>query len=142
MAVVGGAVDKVDKASRSRIMSRIRSKGNVSTERRLRFAMVRAGIRGWLMHAKSVQGSPDFFFPSKGLAVFVDGCFWHGCLSCYRRPKSRRDYWDKKLLRNITRDRRVNETLRSRRISLLRIWEHEVLQDIPVTLQRIESALK
>lgn len=134
-------MDNVDKTTRSLIMSKIRSKGNHSTERRLRSALMRAGIKGWRIHTKTVKGTPDFYFPGDALAVFVDGCFWHGCPSCYRRPHSRRKYWDSKLARNIERDRRVDEALRLLGTSVLRVWEHEILGNIPDVLNRIESVL-
>jgi len=61
---------------RSRMMGKIRSKGNRSTEQSFRFALVRAGLSGWVLHPKWVIGTPDFYFSKKKVAVFVDGCFW------------------------------------------------------------------
>jgi DNA mismatch endonuclease (patch repair protein) len=64
-------------AERSRLMGRIRSRGNLSTEQSFRLALVRARIRGWVLHPKIIFGTPDFYFPEERLAVFIDGCFWH-----------------------------------------------------------------
>ena len=69
---------------------------------------------------------PDFVFPKLRLAVFVDGCFWHGCPRHFTRPKSRQAFWDAKILGNKQRDRLVNRTLRKAGWRVLRIWEHEL----------------
>ena len=79
--------DIVSKAKRSEIMSRIRSKGNQRTE----MAMVKLfrahKITGWRRHYP-IEGKPDFVFLKQRVAIFVDGCFWHGCPKCYRQPKT------------------------------------------------------
>jgi DNA mismatch endonuclease (patch repair protein) len=134
-------MDRVDKATRSRIMSRIRSKGNLSTERRLRMLMVRAGIAGWKALPRNLPGNPDFVFPHIPLAIFVDGCFWHGCPRCYHRPLSNRQYWDAKVLRNEARDRRVRANLRRGGWSVLRIWEHGLNTPAEV-VSRINAVLR
>lgn len=134
-------MDRVDTATRSRIMSRIRSKGNLSTERRLRMLLVRAGISGWRALPADIPGNPDFIFPDRSLAVFVDGCFWHGCPKCYHRPSSNRKYWDAKALRNIARDKRVRGKLRRNGWSVLRIWEHDLA--VPTSaISRVKAALQ
>lgn len=134
-------MDKVTKETRSKIMSRIRSKGNKSTEARVRAALAVSGVRGWVMHPKSVTGRPDFFFPKKRLAVFIDGCFWHGCPKCYRRPSSRQEYWDKKLERNMARDRIVNQELQSDGITVMRVWEHDVTHYLSGIIEHIRKEL-
>lgn len=132
-------MDTFDKKTRSRVMSRIRSKGNQSTERRLRGALVKAGLSGWTLHPRDVEGKPDFFFVESKLVVFVDGCFWHGCPKCYRRPQSRTEYWDKKLERNRGRDSEVTSLLTRHGFSVLRFWEHEVRDDLPSVVNKIQS---
>lgn len=112
--------------NRSRTMAAIRSKGNRTTELKLRMAMVRAGIGGWTMHRKDIVGTPDFFFQERRLAVFVDGCFWHGCPSCGHIPKTRSRFWAAKLQRNKTRDLVAVEKLKDDGIRTLRIWEHDL----------------
>lgn len=111
---------------RSRTMSCIRSEKNRSTEWRLRAILVNAGIRGWHMHPISIKGKPDFVFEKQKLAIFVDGCFWHGCKICYRRPKSRQKYWDLKLVLNRKRDHKVNRILKQDGYHILRFWEHDI----------------
>lgn len=135
-------MDRVSPETRSQIMSRIRSRGNRSTEKRLRAALVSNSVSGWCMHPNNIPGTPDFFFPERGVAIFVDGCFWHGCPKCYRRPKSRQDYWDNKLKRNIRRDRNVDNTLREIDVTVLRIWEHEISDDLRQVMCRIGSILR
>jgi DNA mismatch endonuclease (patch repair protein) len=112
---------------RSALMSRVKGKGNASTEGRVQGRLIRFAIRGWKKHPKHVEGCPDFFFDKERIAVFVDGCFWHGCPRCDRAvPKTRSSYWRKKIDSNRRRDRRVNDRLRSQGISVVRIWEHDV----------------
>src|SRR5690349_16733035 len=94
-------------------MSLIRSKGNKATEVKLAGILRVAGIKGWRRHAR-VPGNPDFVFRKARLAVFVDGCFWHGCRWHCRMPKSRRDFWNPKITRNRERDRAVGILLRQR----------------------------
>jgi DNA mismatch endonuclease (patch repair protein) len=134
-------MDRVDKETRSRTMQAIRSRGNRSTEARLRAALARGGVRGWRLHDINLSGTPDFAFSKERIAVFVDGCFWHGCPSCYRRPHSSRAYWDAKVLRNKARDRRVDAQLRSEDWSVIRIWEHS-LSDPKKVVAEITAAIQ
>jgi DNA mismatch endonuclease (patch repair protein) len=73
------------------------------------------------------MGNPDFAFPESRLAVFIDGCFWHGCGACYREPKSNQEYWKLKVQRNRKRDDAVTQTLTDQGWRVLRVWEHEVV---------------
>lgn len=112
---------------RSRTMSAVRSRGNRSTEMVLRMAMVQRGIRGWVMHDRSVPGTPDFFFPKRKVAVFVDGCFWHACPKCGTTPKTRTAFWVAKFERNKERDQRNKRLLRKQGITVVRVWEHQLV---------------
>jgi len=71
-------------------------------------------------------GKPDFVFPDQRLAVFVDGCFWHGCPLHGTNPATNREFWSEKITRNRQRDREVNRALRALGWRILRIWEHEL----------------
>lgn len=117
--------DWLTREQRSRNMASIRSKGNRSTEKVFAKLLRGAGIRGWRRHAK-LPGKPDFVFPSTRLAVFVDGCFWHGCPRCYRLPADNRRYWKSKVTLNRNRDRRRTKELQSLNWRVVRVWEHSL----------------
>ena len=101
----GGAFTEVS-ATRSKAMAAVRGHGNKTTERRFRLALVRAGVRGWQVRPKGLRGSPDFVFPEARLAVFADGCFWHGCPECGHVPRTNRPFWAAKIERNRERDKK------------------------------------
>ena len=107
---------------RSFNMSRIRGKGNKKTEVRLAGLLRKAGISGWRRHLP-IPGRPDFSFCQQKVAVFVDGCFWHGCPKCFRLPKHNRAFWKAKIEGNRRRDRSVNERLRRLGWKVIRIRE-------------------
>ena len=106
-------------------MSLIRSHGNRDTELRLIAIMRAHRITGWRRNWP-LFGKPDFAFPKLKLAVFVDGCFWHGCPLHATQPKTNATFWRKKISTNRTRDRLVTRTLRARGWRVLRIWQHEL----------------
>lgn len=133
-------MDSVSRETRSRVMAKVRSTRNKSTEWRVRAGLVQAGIRGWTMHPSELSGKPDFVFPYQRLAVFVDGCFWHGCKTCGKVPNSNTAYWDAKISRNRKRDRRVKVRLRKDGWQVMRIWEHE-LRSLGNVIRRINGAL-
>ena len=115
--------DTFSKQARSAVMGAVRSHGNRSTEL-LVIAIFRAhGIKGWRRH-QALRGKPDFVFRSERVAVFVDGCFWHGCPSHLRMPASNVEYWTAKIGRNMARDRRTTAELRCEGWTVIRIWEH------------------
>jgi DNA mismatch endonuclease, patch repair protein len=107
-------------------MASIRSRGNRTTEGRLRMALVSHGVRGWTVLPDGVLGRPDFVFSRARLALFVDGCFWHGCRRCYIPPRSNKPYWKAKLERNRKRDRRTRARLRREGWMVVSLWEHEL----------------
>jgi DNA mismatch endonuclease (patch repair protein) len=88
-----------------------------------------------------VFGRPDFVFTKDRLAVFVDGCFWHGCPRCFQMPRQNRHFWRTKIKRNRIRDRLVTRTLKERGWKVLRTWEC-VLQRRPASaVGRIRKVL-
>lgn len=125
---------------RSYNMSRIRST-NSKPELILRRALWAHGLRGYRIH-KKVVGKPDIVFTRKMIVVFVDGCFWHHCPTCFVPPKSNNDYWDKKILRNTTRDSEVTQTLQEAGYRVLRLWEHQILKDTAYCVNVISDLLK
>ena len=122
-------MDTFSPKQRTRIMSMVHSRGNKSTEIRFIKLLKERKITGWRRCFKIV-GSPDFVFPKKKIAIFIDGCFWHGCSKHFRKPSDNRKYWREKILRNQTRDRLVTKTLRRAGWRVFRIWEHELKNEI------------
>src|SRR6266446_2454342 len=115
--------DWLTREQRSRNMASIRSKGNRTTEARFVTVLRSLRIPGWRRHV-NLPGKPDFIFKKKRLAIFIDGCFWHGCPRCYRLPEDNRPYWRKKVMSNRLRDRRNARRLRAKGWKVLRFWEH------------------
>lgn len=133
--------DFLSPVERSALMALIRGKGNASTELRLVAALRAAGIRGWRRGSR-LPGRPDFTFAAIRLAVFVDGCFWHGCPRHHRLPRTRRAFWKAKVDANRRRDRRVDRELRALGWSVLRIWEHDLgVARLPAVLRRLARRL-
>src|SRR5437016_433432 len=99
--------------SRPALMSSIRSRNNKGTELRLLSILKRMRISGWRRHVR-LPGRPDFAFRQERLAIFIDGCFWHGCPRCYKEPRENRAFWKMKMVNNRARDCRVTQELRAR----------------------------
>jgi DNA mismatch endonuclease (patch repair protein) len=127
---------------RSQIMGSVKGTRNKSTEMRLRAALIKSGTKGWKVNPKGTAGNPDFFFPSKHLAVFVDGCFWHACMRCGHVPHNNRSFWKTKLANNRKRDRRITRQLRAQGIRVVRFWEHQLKTDLQASVRRIDSCLR
>ena len=70
------------------------------------------------------------FFTKKKIALFIDGCFWHKCPKCFIKPKSNLKFWNEKIKRNVLRDKKINKKLKSDKITVIRIWEHEIKKDL------------
>src|SRR3989442_11623581 len=107
-------------------MAAIRYRGNRSTERAFASLLKRHGIAGWKRHERTVTGKPDFYFPTLRVAIFIDGCFWHGCPRCFQAPRQNGPFWVKKIAKNRRRDRKVVSCLRAEGVRVIRVWEHEL----------------
>jgi DNA mismatch endonuclease, patch repair protein len=118
-------VDRFDAATRSRNMSRVRSVDTRAelTVRRIAHAL---GYR-FRVHRRDLPGTPDLVFPSRRVALFVNGCFWHRHEGCGRAatPKTRAAFWEDKFRRTLQRDRRVNSSLAELGWRTEVIWECE-----------------
>ena len=113
---------------RSGNMAAVKSRGNKTTELKLIQAFRSRGIVGWRRNSK-VIGRPDFVFPKNKIAIFVDGCFWHGCKMCKTIPRQNRSFWLNKIQSNKKRDAVVAKGLRRLGWTVLRIWEHDLKTD-------------
>lgn len=131
--------DSLDPAARSALMARIRGR-HTRPERVLRSLLWAAGLR-YRLHARTPVGRPDVVFVGARVAVFVDGCFWHGCPDHYVRPRSRVDYWAGRLAENVARDRRQTRALADAGWAVIRLWEHEVFTHPDAVVARVEAAV-
>lgn len=112
--------DVFSKEKRSQVMSSVKSKKNKTTELRLIEIFKQNGIVGWRRNYK-VKGHLDFVFLNKKVAVFVDGCFWHGHDCRNTRPADNAEFWQKKRARNIKHDKEIIELFESRGWTVIRI---------------------
>ena len=117
--------DVFDKEKRSDIMKHVRSKGNKTTELRMIEVFKALGITGWRRHYQ-VKGHPDFVFLQKRVAVFVDGCFWHGHDCRNTKPKQNENYSANKIKKNKHHDQEITELFQQRGWKVIRIWECEL----------------
>jgi len=126
--------DIYSRAERSALMAKVRGRGNLTTEEALAKLLRAQGWSGW-RRQRSIGGTsaagrfrvrPDFVFAARRLAVFVDGCFWHGCPRHGTRPRGNAAFWRAKFRRNRARDRRDTRRLRRAGWKVLRLWEHEL----------------
>ena len=133
-------MDTVSPIERSRIMARVKSEGNKSTESAVVALLREARLSGWRRHYP-LEGKPDFVFPQKRIALFVDGCFWHGCQKHCRIPHTNRNYWINKISANTKRDNRVRRHLRVKGWTVIRIWEHAIkTRSISLMIEKIKKA--
>jgi DNA mismatch endonuclease, patch repair protein len=124
---------------RRRIMRSIAGRGNKTTEAALATQLRRNALSGWRRHLP-LPGRPDFVWRKEKVALFVDGCFWHGCPRHYLPPRKNIEFWQRKIETNRARDRRVDRQLRRAGWTTLRIWECQVLEQR--TMTRIRRALR
>src|SRR3989344_2356892 len=114
--------DNLTKEQRSYCMSRINSRETIP-ELILKKEMK---SQGFIYQTKHTLGNPDFIHEDKKMVVFIDGCFWHVCPKCFKKPKSNKDYWIPKLERNAIRDKEVDIAYKNNGWEVVRIWEHEL----------------
>lgn len=127
-------MDVLSPSQRSNCMSRIRSR-DTKPEISLRRALWGKGLRYRLKNR--LPGRPDIVFTNRRIAIFVDGCFWHQCPIHGRIPESNRDFWENKLRDNTRRDADVTQYLKSQGWEVIRIWEHEISDDLGNIANRI-----
>lgn len=133
-------MDKISPERRSQNMSKIRS-SNTSVELLLRRALWANGLRGYRLHRRGLPGRPDVTYGRARVAVFIDGCFWHGCPQCYVEPSSNVGYWKQKLSGNRERDARNADSLMRMGWTVIRFWEHEVRQSPAACAEAVRRTL-
>ena len=132
-------MDTFTQEERSRIMRAVKGK-DTTLEKKVCSALWRSGLL-FRKHLSSLPGKPDIVFTRRRLAVFIDSCFWHGCSSHLRMPKSNLDYWKAKIERNKARDKATTQKLESDGWLVLRFWEHEVREDLERCLSKVRSLM-
>ncbi|WP_251493857.1 very short patch repair endonuclease [Otoolea muris] len=132
--------DVFDKEKRSEIMRAVKSSKNKSTEEKLIAYFKENKITGWRRNYK-VYGKPDFVLPDLRIAIFVDGCFWHGHNCRNTHPEQNKEYWQRKIGRNMARDKEVTDHLERLGWNVIRIWECEFLKKNRGLLEKRLKAL-
>lgn len=118
--------DNLTPEDRRKTMRAVKGKGT-SLERQLFAMLAGMGLSGWKKNVSDITGKPDVVFSQEPVLIFIDGCFWHGCPHCNRKlPETNREYWERKIRRNIERDKRTTEILIADGWRVIRIWEHEM----------------
>nr|WP_012477498.1 very short patch repair endonuclease [Thermus sp. 4C]ABQ95626.1 putative DNA G:T-mismatch repair endonuclease [Thermus sp. 4C] len=125
---------------RSELMRKVKT-SSTGPEVKLRRLLRVAGIRGYRIK-NNLPGRPDVVFPKRKVAIFVDGCFWHGCPVCNKKPKTNAEFWRRKIKENRQRDARVDELLARQGWSVVRIWEHELKKAPQEAVARVIRALE
>jgi DNA mismatch endonuclease (patch repair protein) len=132
-------VDNLSKKVRSKVMASIKGK-NTKPEVTVRRLLWAAGKR-YRVHDRTVFGIPDISNKNKKVAIFIDGCFWHGCSRCYKEPTTNIAYWRNKIRTNIARRKAVTQGLQKNRWTVLQFWEHEIKEDPEGTTKSITQVL-
>lgn len=126
--------------TRSENMARIRGT-DTKPELLLRKSLWAKGVR-YRKHKRILNTRPDLVFSAQRVAVFVDGCFWHGCPSHYVQPKTRTEFWSDKLAENNERDQRQIEKLETAGWTVVRLWEHEIEDGLDSAVEKVLSFLQ
>lgn len=133
--------DVMTKAQRSFNMSQIKRQ-NTKPELRLRKELASKRLTGYRIKSK-LLGKPDIIYTKRKVVVFVDGCFWHKCPSCFRMPSTNTPFWNKKLSTNVKRDKLTNKRLRENGWKVIRVWEHDLRKkDINKTINKVIKNLE
>lgn len=128
-------MDNLSKSERHKVMSKIKHSGTMP-EKKLRRLFLSFKTKSEF-NTKDVLGKPDIIIRNKKLAIFIDGCFWHGCKICRSVPKTNHDFWKRKITYNKKRRELVKKTLQKEGWVVLEFWEHEVNNSI----DKVESKI-
>ena len=133
-------LDVVDAATRSRMMASIKGR-DTKPEMIVRCGLHRRGFR-FRLHDRKLAGRPDLVLSRYRAAIFVHGCFWHGCPEHYREPDNNSDYWIPKIEKNIKRDQQNSKLIKKMNWKVLRFWEKQITTDLGKCIKKIERALQ
>jgi DNA mismatch endonuclease, patch repair protein len=118
--------DNLSSEDRRKTMRAVKGKGT-KPERQLWAMLAGMGIKGWRKNASDIDGKPDIVFDDERVVIFIDGCFWHKCPLCKRKlPRTNKEYWERKIGRNVELAKKYNKTLLASGWVVIRIWEHEM----------------
>jgi DNA mismatch endonuclease (patch repair protein) len=118
-------------------MSKVKGK-NTTLEKTVKASLKAAGIR--FRANPKMFGRPDIILPKEKIAVFLDGCFWHGCKD-KTIPASNKAYWEGKIKRNKARDWEVTRQLRTDGWKVIRVWEHSIKRDPDAVIAKLGKAI-
>lgn len=125
----------------SKVMSSIHGK-DTKPEMVIRKLLWQNDLKGYRVHWKKVFGRPDIAYPSKKLAIFINGCFWHRCPKCdLPIPKSNREFWENKFVNNIIRDSMKINRLEQLGWDVLVFWECDILSEPKVLINKVREKL-
>ena len=116
-------------------MSKIKSK-DTKIEIEFRKAIWKAGFR-YRKNPKGYFGKPDLVLKKYKTVIFVDSCFWHGCKKHCRLPSTRKKYWIPKIERNKQRDKEVNHYYKKEGWKVIRVWEHDLKNNIAMMINKL-----
>ena len=127
--------------NRSQMMQAVHSE-NTKPEVMVRRSLFKAGFR-YKLHRHDLPGSPDLFILKYGVAVFVNGCFWHqhGC-KFTSRPKSNPEFWNEKFMNNVVRDTKTNWALSLQGYRVATVWECSIKNDFERTMELLKTFIK
>ena len=129
------------KESTSKVMSANKAK-NTKPELLMRKALWHEGIKGYRLNWEKVPGKPDIAFPSKKIAIFINGCYWHRCPKCeLPLPKTNTKFWKEKFDKNVERDRKKNDELLSLNWNVLVLWECDIKKNVSVSIDKVNKVL-
>lgn len=116
---------------------------NTKPELTVRRALWKDGLRGYRLHWKKIPGRPDIVFPSRKLAIFINGCYWHRCPKCnLPMPKTNVEFWRKKFSRNKERDLKKILELEKLNWRVMTLWECEIKNELEFSLNTIKKLWK
>lgn len=126
--------DIVDKETRSKMMSKIKSVSML--EKIVNKELWKKGVRA-RRNVNDLYGKPDWAIKKYKVVIFLDSCFWHVCPIHGNFPKNNKEFWERKLKRNVERDKEVTKFYLENNWNILRIWEHEVKEDLDKVVNKI-----